>query len=99
MVLCSIQPNSFIPTDSQLAQTLLSRDPCSFAVEGLLQPHQFQLWCQEQAGASWNPVELRQLCQEAIASTDAKPSSLQGDIVVALGQLQDVTCVEVEVST
>jgi RAP domain len=93
------EPNSFIPADSPFAQTLLSRDPSSFSVEEIHQLHQFQLWCQEQTGASWYPDELSRLCRLSFVSAATEPSRLQNDVVTTLGKLQDVSCVEVEVST
>ena len=65
------------------------------------QLHQFQLWCIEQTGATcvWCPEDLIQRCRQVFVSTEAKPSHLQNNVVAALGDLQDVNRVEVEVST
>jgi RAP domain len=97
----SIEPDLFIPAESQFAQKLQSMDPSSFNVEALSQLHQFQLWCQEQTGAtcSWFPDELSRLCRQSFFFADVAPSRLQNDVVATLRDLQDVSSVEVEVST
>jgi RAP domain len=99
----NIEPDSFISADAPFAQKLRSTtDPAAmFSVEGLRQLHQIQLWCKEKNGAtrSWYPDDLSQRCREAFVSTEASPSRLQNDVVKALGKLQDVNCVEFEVST
>jgi RAP domain/FAST kinase-like protein, subdomain 1 len=98
----NIEPHSFIPANSQFAQTLLSRDPSMFfGVEELCQLHQFLLWCKEQTGAacSWFPVERSQQCRKAFVADEVAPSRLQNDVVAALEKLQDVSHVEVEVLT
>jgi RAP domain len=96
-----MEPNFFIPADSPFAQALLSRDPSMFSRDkGIVQLHQFQLWCKEQTGASWYPEELSQLCQKTMASTEkAMTSRFQNDVVATLGKLHDVTDVKVDVST
>jgi RAP domain len=94
-----IESGSFTHFDSPFAQTLLSRDPLSFSVENIGQLHQFQLWCQEQTGASWFPDKLSQRCREAFVSTEAKPSRLQNRVVESLRALEAVSQVEVEGST
>jgi RAP domain len=96
----NVESNSFISADSPFAQTLQSRDPSVFSIEELGQLHQLQLWYREQTGAtSWYPDELIKRCQQAFVSAEASPSRLQKDVEAALGKLQDVSCVEVEVST
>jgi RAP domain len=94
-----IEPNSFTQYYSPFAQALLSRDPSTFSVEGLSQLQQLTLWHKEHNGARWYPEELSQLCWQAFVSAEAEPSRLQNDVVVTLGKLQDVSQVEVEVST
>jgi ribonuclease HI len=97
----SMEPDSFIPADSHFAQALLSRHLSASDDEDLCQLHQLQLWCKEQTGAqaSWFPDELSQRCQAAFVSAEVELSCLQNNVVAALGKLQDITSVEVEVST
>jgi RAP domain/FAST kinase-like protein, subdomain 1/FAST kinase-like protein, subdomain 2 len=94
-----MESHSFTHLDSRFAQTLLSRDPSSFSVENIGQLHQFQLWCQEQTGASWFPDKLSQQCRQVFVSAEAKPSRLQNHVVESLRALEAVSQVEVEVST